>query len=134
MTDILYSKITDYPDKAKQRLIELHNAICDIASQRCLGKLDVTLKWGELSYSVKSGSPIRIDWKSKSPDSCFVYFNCSTKLVDTFRELYPDDLIFHGNRAIELNINDPLPETFITQCLELALTYHKVKHLPLLGA
>ncbi|MCS6233012.1 DUF1801 domain-containing protein, partial [Shewanella baltica] len=63
-----------------------------------------------------------------------LFFNCKTQLVDTFRELHSDVLQFEGNRAIVLNIYDPLPEFAISQCIELSLKYKSIKHLTLLGA
>jgi hypothetical protein len=99
-----------------------------------MGEIEETLKWGELSYRVKNGSPVRIDWKAKSPDQYFLFFHCQTKLVDTYRELYSNALNFDGNRAIVLEVDKALPETVIRHCLELAMRYKSIKHLPLLGA
>lgn len=124
----------NYPNTAQKKLIELRTLILSVAVDLKLGDVDECLKWGEPSYSVKTGSPIRIDWKPKHPENYFLFFNCQTKLIDTFRELYQDTLEFQGNRAIVLNINQPLPIAIITKCLTLALTYKKRKHLPLLGA
>lgn len=75
-----------------------------------------------------------MDWKLKTPNHCYLYFNCQTKLVDTFRQLYESELEFQGNRAIVMNITQPLPEKELRHCLTLALTYKRVNHLPLLGA
>ena len=98
-----------------------------------LGKLEESLKWWEPSYSAHSGSPVRMDWKQKSPDHYYLFFNCQTKLVDTFRELYGEKLEFEGNRAIVLTLSEPVPEAVIKSCLTLALTYQQRKDLPLLG-
>ncbi|WP_242014604.1 DUF1801 domain-containing protein [Vibrio alginolyticus] len=115
------------------RIEELRNTVLTIASELKLGEVEESLKWGEPSYSVKTGSPVRMDWKQKTPSRYYLFFNCQTKLVDTFRELYSDSLEFQGNRAIILSLSAPLPEASIKTCLELALTYQKRKNLPLLG-
>ncbi|MBF4242963.1 DUF1801 domain-containing protein, partial [Vibrio anguillarum] len=120
-------------ENVRIRLEELRNLVFQIVSELDLGDVDESLKWGEPSYSVKTGSPLRMDWKLKSPNNYYLFFNCQTKLVDTFRELYGDELVFQGNRAIVLSLSKPLPETVIKSCLELALTYHQRKNLPLLG-
>ncbi|WP_025555175.1 DUF1801 domain-containing protein [Vibrio parahaemolyticus] len=133
MDKVVKDRFDEYPDNARVRLEELRNLVFQVASELELGEVDETLKWGEPSYSVKTGSPLRIDWKLKSPNSCYLFFNCQTKLIDTFRELYSDELVFQGNRAIVLSLSKPLPETVIKSCLELALTYHQRKNLPLLG-
>ncbi|HDY8048875.1 TPA: DUF1801 domain-containing protein [Vibrio vulnificus] len=133
MDKVVKDRFDEYPDNARVRLEELRNLVFLVASELELGEVDETLKWGEPSYSVKTGSPLRIDWKLKSPNSYYLFFNCQTKLIDTFRELYSDELVFQGNRAIVLSLSKPLPETVIKSCLELALTYHQRKNLPLLG-
>ncbi|PAS27237.1 hypothetical protein CGT72_18415 [Vibrio cholerae] len=133
MDKVVKVRFDEYPDNARVRLEELRNLVFQVASELELGEVDETLKWGEPSYSVKTGSPLRMDWKLKSPNNYYLFFNCQTKLVDTFRELYGDELVFQGNRAIVLTLSKPLPETVIKSCLELALTYHQRKNLPLLG-
>ncbi|MCU7998579.1 DUF1801 domain-containing protein [Shewanella sp. SM101] len=115
-------------------LLRIRILIFSIAEVQDLGAVEESLKWGEPSYSVKNGSTVRFDWKPKYPEQYYLFFNCKTQLVDTFRELYSDILQFEGNRTIVLNIHDPLPESAISQCIELSLTYKSIKHLPLLGA
>ena len=127
-------KFNDYPEHIKNTLLEVRSLILDIAQEHNLGGVEETLKWGEPSYLVKGGSTVRIDWKEQSPEQLFVYFNCKTKLVDTFRELYSNVLEFQGNRAIALKVNEPLPRIALRHCIELSLQYKNIKHLPLLGA
>lgn len=38
-----------------------------------------------------------------------------------------------GNRAILFGIDEEIPEDALKTCIELALTYHSIKHFPLLG-
>lgn len=132
MNKLVKNRFDEYPEHVRLRLEELRALILKLSSN--LGEVEESLKWGEPSYSVKTGSPIRIDWKLKSPNNYYVFFNCQTKLIDTFRELHNDVLKFQGNRAIVLNIDEPLPESVLSHCLELALRYQQRKHLPLLGA
>jgi len=134
MNKVVRERFDEYPENARIRLEELRNLVYQVASELELGEVDETLKWGEPSYSVKAGSPLRMDWKQKSPDNYYLFFNCQTKLVDTFRELYGEELVFQGNRAIVLTLSSQLPETAIKSCLKLALTYQQRKNLPLLGA
>ena len=134
MNKAVKSRFDEYPDNVRVRLAEVRSLVFQIALELDLGEVDETLKWGEPSYSVKTGSPLRMDWKPKSPNHYYLFFNCQTKLVETFRELYGEELEFEGNRAVVLNLSTPLPEIAIKSCIELALTYKKRKHLPLLGA
>lgn len=134
MDKAVNKRFDEYPSEVRVRLEELRSLVFSLAVKRELGAVEESLKWGEPSYNVKTGSPIRMDWKRKSPHHYYLFFNCQTKLVDTFRELYGEALKFQGNRAIVLHLAEPLPEAAIKQCLEIALTYQQRKHLPLLGA
>ena len=42
-------------------------------------------------------------------DQYAVYFHCQTDLVETFRELYPTELRYGGNRSILLDAADEIP-------------------------
>jgi hypothetical protein len=134
MEKSIKAKFDSYPDAVKSQLEYLRSLIFQVAADLALTDVDKSLKWEEPSYHVKHGSPIRIDWKQRSPDNYYLFFNCQTRLIDTFRELYSDILDFQGNRAIVLNLHQPIPEHAIKHCIELALTYKNRKHLPLLGA
>jgi hemoglobin-like flavoprotein len=95
--------------------------------------IEETLKWGEPSYLTKHGSTVRMDWKAKAPDQYAIYFKCTSKLVPTFREIYPTEFTYEGNRALVFSLEEELPAEALKHCIKVALTYHKVKHLPLLG-
>ena len=95
--------------------------------------LEETLKWGEPSYVTKYGSTLRMDWKPIAPDQYAMYFNCNTRLVETFKVIFKSTLKFEGNRAIVFHINDKIPQPELKECIKATLTYHKVKHLPTLG-
>lgn len=127
-------KFKSYPDPIRKKLERLRCLILSEAEANNLGDVEETLKWGEPSYLVKGGSAVRFDWKEKYPDQYAMYFNCNTTLVATFKELYGDSLYFEGNRALIFGRNSALPEKALKHCIKLALTYHKVKNLPLLGA
>ena len=134
MQNEIKTRLQDYPEQAQSELTKLDELIYQTAQELEIPELEESLKWGEPCYSNKSGSPIRMDWKLKTPTQYYLFFNCQTKLVDTYRELYADTLEFQGNRAIALNLAEPLPEDAIKHCIALALNYKKLKHLPLLGA
>ncbi|MCL2912666.1 DUF1801 domain-containing protein [Shewanella corallii] len=126
-------RIKEYPPAARDRLKFLLVRIT--ATALALGKESVTqaLKWGEPSFVVSGGTPVRFGWNPSFPDSVFLYVHCSSRIIDTLREVTPGLTTLHGNRAIELPINLPWPESDIDTFLTLALDYHQRKHLPLLG-
>jgi len=61
-------KFDSYPFSVKDRMLELRALIIDVIKTNKFETYEETLKWGEPSYLVKGGSPIRIDWKNKSKD------------------------------------------------------------------
>lgn len=123
-----------YPKHIQSRILVLRRLILDTAMEtEGIDHVEETLKWGEPSYIAKKGSTIRIGWKQSSPDQYAMYFNCNTRLVDTFKEVYRDIFNYEGNRAIVFAVNDKIPLDELKQCIVLALTYHTRKHLPMLG-
>ncbi len=126
--------IEKYPPEIQQRIMELRQLIIE-ASEALEGveQLIEDLKWGEPSYLTKIGSTVRMGWKETNPDYYCLYFHCQTKLVETFRTLFPNLFTYEGKRAIVFHMNDDIPKNEIKLCVSKALEYHRVKHLPLLG-
>ena len=73
-------------------------------------------------------------WKGKTPGRYAIYFNCNSSLVETFKAVYGEVFTFEGKRAIVFGANDEIPVEELKHCISLALTYYRVKRLPLLGA
>ncbi len=133
MKQVIKEKFDSYPEAAKNYLIDVRTLIFAVGKKEKVGTITETLKWGQLSYVCRQGSPIRMDWSPKAPDYVSVYFHCQTILVDTFRELYKDTLEFSGNREIVIPLSSPIPVDELSGCIALALRYHRIKQLPLLG-
>ncbi len=127
------AKLSGYPARARTQLLGIRKMILDVAESENLGTVQETLKWGEPSYAVKGGSPIRMDWKEGRADKICLYVNCNTRLIETYRELYSDCLKYEGKRAVVLGLDEALPKEILKNCISMALNYHKIKHLPLLG-
>jgi len=124
-----------YPVEVRIKLLTLRRLILETASD--IDSIDVveeTLKWGEPSYLTKKGSTIRINQKKSGPEQYCMYFKCTSLLVKTFKVIYKKQFIYEGNRAIVFDLKDEIPEPELKHCISLALTYHRVKHLPLLGS
>jgi hypothetical protein len=115
-----------YPQPAKAKLLALRRLILATArTTRGVGRIEEALKWGQPSYltpETKSGSTVRIDHVSGKQVA--IYFHCQTDLVTTFRELYPDQWSYGGNRCILLNVEDKIDDAALRHCIALALTYH----------
>ncbi len=120
-----------YPRDVRTRLMQLRQLIFDTAAETVgVGPLEEALRWGEPSYLTtqsKSGSIVRIHWKSSDGPDYHMFFHCQTNLIATFRELYPTEVRYDGNRSIALVRRAPLPIDVLRHCITLALTYHATR-------
>jgi hypothetical protein len=116
------------PKAMQARLLKLRELILDVANGMPeVGPLEETLKWGQPAYltsATGSGSLIRIDQVQAVPGRYAMVFHCQTTLVDTFKEMYRDELKFEKNRAIVFDEHDVVPVNALRHCIALALTYH----------
>ena len=125
-------KFDTYPSSTREKLLFLRETIFEVALENDVNNLEETLKWNEPSYLNKRGSTLRISNKKANPDKYSIYFNCKTKLIPTFRELFSDRFTFIGNREIEFDIRDDIDLKALKYCILLSLTYHERKHLHML--
>lgn len=133
MDEIIERKLNSYPATVKAELLKLRELIFSIAKDESLGPISESVKWGQLSFSSPKGSPIRIDWSSATPLYLSLFFHCQTKLMSTFREVYPNNFTYIGNRQLMFPLNDNSKYRVLSHCLSVALRYHQVKDKPLLG-
>jgi len=124
----------NYPSAMRKKLLFLRALIFETAAELNVGVIEETLKWGEPSYIAKQGSTIRMDWKPRAPEHYALYFNCKTTLVETYEALYGNLFCYEGNRAIIFTRLELVPVKQLKHCIALSLQYHRLKHLPLLGA
>ncbi len=123
-----------YPTDIRYALWQLRRLILEAAADNeGIDTLEETLKWGEPSYLAKQGSTIRLGWKQAKPDQYALHFHCQTCLVETFKECYRDVFRYDGNRAIIFQKGDEIPVDELKHCITLSLTYHRIKHLQMLG-
>ena len=131
MNRLVEAKVSAYPQAAREMFTRLRALIFDVAAAtEGVGSLEETLKWGEPAYlttQTGSGTTIRIGWKPKTPGQIAMYFNCRTSVIRTIRSLFPDSLQFEGNRALILELDQPLPENELRYCISMALRYHLEK-------
>jgi hypothetical protein len=117
-----------YPTALRTRLLALRRLILKTAAAtEGVGELQETLKWGQPSYlaaETRSGSTIRIDRVKASSSQYAMYVHCQTDLLATFRQLYPNEFTYGGNRSLIFEADDAIPEQALRHCVALALTYH----------
>jgi len=127
-------KFDNYPPKVRKKIEKLRKLIIEVAKDvEHINHLEETLKWGEPSYLAKKGSTLRMDWKAKKPDQYAMYFKCTSQLVPTFQSVFGELFTYEGKRAIVFQMNEKIPVVELKKCIQATLTYHKVKHLPMLG-
>ncbi len=134
MSNLIDQRFKSYPEEVSDLAFQMKTLLYEVAEAEGIKHIEESFKWGEPSFKAPDGSPIRMDWKEKTPENFYIFFVCSTKLIETFKELYRHTLVFEGNRAIVLKISDEQPTNILKHCISLALRYHKIKNLPLLGA
>ena len=116
----------NYDEKYKTILLKIREMIFEI-SEKMYGENSITeeLKWNQPSYATKYGTPIRLDTFDK--DNVGIFFNCRTTLVENFKILFGDLFTYSKNRAVVLSVHEEIPADEIAACLEMALSYHKIK-------
>ena len=90
-----------------------------------VGLLERSVKWGQPSCAPakpRIGSSVRL--QARDNGDVALMFICHTRLVEDFRELYGNRLVFEGNRAIVVRKGEPFDEEAVGHCIALALTYH----------
>ncbi len=134
-TNPLFNEVlASYPDIVRGKMQFLRDLVNETAEEtEAIIELEETLKWGEPSFVTKTGSTLRMDWKEKSPDQYAMYFQCTSRLVHTFRTLFDEKFHFEGNRAIVFQFNQEIPVMELKACIKATLLYHKVKHHITLG-
>lgn len=129
MPDAVAAAFNAFPPSVRARLLEVRALILATAAQTPgVGPLTETLKWGEPAYLTEasgSGTTIRLGWPEPEGQTCAVFVNCRTTLVEHFRAHFGDVFTYQGNRAILLDASGPLPTEPLAICLAMALTYHR---------
>ncbi len=123
----------NYPDFVKTKMGFLRELVIETTKEQGITQIEETLKWGEPSYLAKHGSTLRMDWKNKTPDQYAMYFKCTSKLVETFKEVYSDTFCYETTRAIVFQLDEKIPIPELKKCIATTLNYHKLKTKEQLG-
>jgi len=107
-TSQINTVLSGYPDAQRVRLEQLRNLVHAVADNVSdITGIEESLKWGQPSFAAKPkgmSSPVRID---KKDEGVSVYFICTTDLVERFRDIYPDNFNYIGNREIHFALPSP---------------------------
>lgn len=125
---------SSYPEFVRGKMQKMRELVLATAeAMEEVVQIEETLKWGEPSFITKKGSTLRMDWKAKAPNQYAMYFKCTSRLVETFREQFGDTFQYEGNRAILFQLDQEVPEKDLKTCIKATLSYHRVKQLDSLG-
>lgn len=128
------TKLRSYPSFVRSQMKYLRELVIETAGEvKDIKELEETLKWGEPSFLTKKGSTLRMDWKSKTPDQYAMYFKCTSRLVETFKEVFGDQFQYEKNRAIVFQLDQKVPTKELKECIKATLIYHLVKSDTSLG-
>ncbi len=115
-----------FPEPARSGLLSLRRMIFDTAATTPgVGTLSETLKWGQPAYltpETRSGSTIRLGLPKQG--GIAIYAHCQTTIISDFRNQFPDDFAYEGNRAIHFNEAEAAPPDQLRLLIRHALTYH----------
>ena len=115
-----------FPEPARTGLLTLRSLIFETAETTLnVGALEETLKWGQPAYltpETKSGSTIRLGLPKQGGFA--IYVHCQTTILPDFRNMFPDDFVYEGNRAIHFKDGRALAPEKLRLLIQTALTYH----------
>ena len=125
--EIVNKKLSSYSPEMRKKILFLRKLILEVAQENTdIGQIEETLKWGQISYLTvkpKTGTTIRLD-KLKDDSGYALFVPCSTSLVETYKDIFPNTFEFEGARALVFNKNKTIPVEELKYCIYLALTYH----------
>ena len=128
------AKLSNYPVNIQGDLKAMRNLVLETAREiPVIDHIEETLKWGEPSFITKHGSTLRMDWKEKTPDQYQMYFKCTIKLVETFKQVFGNQFEYQTTRAIVFQLDQEVPTRELKKCIKATLMYHKVKNAIDLG-
>lgn len=109
-------------DNVRPALVRLRGLIYDVVGTvPGAGDVTETLKWGQPSYTVSTGTPLRLGVTKAGVPALFVH--CQTRVVSEARAHLAADLEFEGNRAILVPQDTAFPEAALRQVIHAALSY-----------
>jgi hypothetical protein len=115
------------PDADQPLLQHLRGLIQSASTNPIIGRLEMSIKWGEESYTPikpKTGSSVRL--QPRANGKVALMFICTTRLVTKFRSLYPNLFETEGERAVVFSPGRVIPDAEVLHIISLAFT-HKLR-------
>ncbi|MEM1163375.1 MAG: DUF1801 domain-containing protein [Pseudomonadota bacterium] len=115
-----------FPPGARAGLLVLRNLILRVAAETDgVGTLQETLKWGQPAYLTvrpRSGSTLRLGVPKTGGFA--IYAHCQTTIISEFRDVFPADFAYDGNRAVLFRDGERPDTARLEMLVRRGLTYH----------
>jgi len=122
----VHAVFNSYPTQERNGLLILRSLIFQIAHETPkIGKLDEVLRWNQPAYITaerKSGSTLRLGLPKTGGFA--LYAHCQSSIIPNFREAFPNDFSYEGNRAIHFFEEESIQPEKLCMLIRHALTYH----------
>ncbi|WP_417808889.1 DUF1801 domain-containing protein [Thioclava sp.] len=119
-------RFADFPAELRAGLLQLRAMIFAVAARLPeVGRIEETLKWGQPAYltpETKAGSTLRLGVPKTGGFA--IYAHCQSRIIPTFRDRFPQDFTYEGNRAVHFEPGAALPEDKLSLLIAHALRYH----------
>jgi hypothetical protein len=113
------------PAGARDGLMALRRLIFRTAAETPgVGRLQETLKWNQPAYltpETGAGSTLRLGVPKQGGFA--LYAHCRTSIIPEFREAFPDDFRYEGNRAVLFRDGERPDADALAMLVRRALTY-----------
>ena len=119
MAPAVASAFDAFPPDIRAMALRLRALIHEVAAE---SPVTETLKWGQPSYHVPSGSPLRIG--QPKTGGCALYAHCATTIISTYAATFPDLDRIEGNRAVHFHSMEDIVPDRLRLLIRHALTYH----------
>lgn len=108
------------------RLQDLRALIYAAADATGTAPLTETLKWGQPAFlpAKKAGTTLRLGLDAGMPA---LFVSCQTTLLDCYRDTFPSEFTYSGDRAVLVPEDTPFNDAAFQQIAAMALTYHRDK-------
>lgn len=115
-----------FESAAPEHLAQIRTLILETANKLNVAPIEETLKWGQPAFvpPKKFGTTIRL---GAAETHAVLYVHCQTNLVQQFKEIFPTEFTYEGNRAVHIPLHQPINAEALSQVIALALTYHQKK-------
>ncbi len=111
-----------FHEPARTGLLHLRSLIFDCAKRdNEVAPITEALRWGQPAYLCKTGSGLRLGIPKTGGFA--IYVHCQTSLIRDFTQLFPNDFVIEGNRAVHFQTLSDIDDDKLRFLITSALRY-----------